>query len=41
MYLMAVDNPDWFCEKWTVDDTKDKNGKPIVTRDDIEAEKRE
>ena len=34
LYCMAQDNPDWFCQKLTVDDTH------VLNHDDIEAQRR-
>ncbi|MCK5020332.1 MAG: hypothetical protein KAS32_25060 [Candidatus Peribacteraceae bacterium] len=38
---MAENNPDWFFQKLTVDDTKRPNGTPVITPEDIDAEHRE
>lgn len=35
MYLMAKKNPDWFCQKLTVDDTN------VITKEEIEKERNE
>ena len=35
LYLMAKNNPDWFCQKLTVDDTG------VISKEDIEKERRE
>jgi hypothetical protein len=44
LYQMAKENPDWFCEVLTVEDTERisrANGDPVpVTKDDIEAERK-
>jgi phage terminase large subunit len=41
LYQMAIDNPDWFVSRLTVDDTKRDDGLPIITPDMIESERRE
>jgi len=41
LYEMACNNPDWFVSKQTVDDTKRPDGKPVITPEMIEAERRE
>jgi len=41
LYDMAKDNPDWYCQKLTVDDTKRENGLPIISPSDIMAERAE
>lgn len=40
MYFMAKDNPEWFSQLLTVDDTKDEWGNPLVSAMDIEEERR-
>lgn len=35
LFLMAKNNPEWFCQKLTIDDTK------VITEDDIEKERKE
>ncbi len=40
LYRMAQQDPDWYCSKFTVDDTKDDQGKPVITREQIESERR-
>ena len=37
MYDMAIDNPSWFCQLLTVDDTTDFNGKPIFSKEKIQS----
>ncbi len=32
LYLKAQNNPDWYCEKLTIDDTKRPNGEPVITK---------
>jgi len=39
MYRTAKKDPSWFSELLTVDDTRRHDGKPIVTRADIESER--
>jgi hypothetical protein len=39
IYDMASNNPDWFCEKLTIDDTKRPDGKPVITHAQIDAER--
>ena len=41
LYEMALSNPDWFCEKLTINDTVREDGAPIITLDDIKAERAE
>lgn len=41
LYMMAKDNPEWFCEILTINDTMRENGEPIITAADIEAERAE
>lgn len=41
LYDMAINNPDWFCEKLTIDDTMREDGTPVITKADIERERRE
>jgi len=38
LYQMAKDNPDWFCELLTIEDTKREDGTPIVSRAQFEEE---
>jgi len=40
LYRMAKNDPAWYCSRFTVDDTKDDNGKPVITREQIESERR-
>jgi hypothetical protein len=40
LYRMAQQDPDWYCSKFTVDDTKDDQGKPVISREQIESERR-
>ena len=40
MFNMAKDNEEWFCKRLTVNDTKDENGEPIVSKKDIEDERK-
>jgi hypothetical protein len=40
MYNQNEDNPNWFCEMLTVDDTVREDGSPIMTPEDIEEERR-
>jgi hypothetical protein len=39
-YINAIDNPNWFVRKLTVDDTKKEDGSPVITLEDIEKERR-
>lgn len=39
LYQMAKNNPDWFAENLTVDDTRTDDGRPLVTQEDIQAER--
>lgn len=41
LYDMAKDNPDWFCERLTVDDTHRENGELVISPEDIGRERRE
>lgn len=41
LYNMAQLNPDWFCEKLTVDNTRRPDGSPVITPEDIEKERAE
>lgn len=41
MHRMAENNPDWFAETLTVADTTDHQGRPIISQETIEAERRE
>jgi len=41
LYNMAVNNPDWFVSKLSVDDTKRPDGTPVITPEMIEAERLE
>jgi len=41
LYDMAKNNPDWYCSLLTVDDTKRENGLPIISPQDIMAERAE
>lgn len=38
--LANADNPKWFCQKLTVDDTKDNEGSPIFSAEQIEDERK-
>lgn len=40
LYKMARADPDWYCSLFTVDDTRDANGQPIISREQIESERR-
>ena len=39
MYNMAKQNPNWYCQRLTIDDTKKEDGTPVVTKEYIEEEK--
>lgn len=39
LYDMALTNPDWFCELLTVLDTKKPDDTPVISLEDIEAER--
>lgn len=39
IYDMALKNPDWFCQKLTVEDTTNENGIRIISDADIESER--
>tara|TARA_Y100000310_G_C20695027_1_gene825057 strand:- start:301 stop:1635 length:1335 start_codon:yes stop_codon:yes gene_type:complete len=41
LYLMAKDNPDWFCQLLTVDDTRRPDGTPVITQEEIDQQRRE
>lgn len=41
MVQRLKNNPDWYVDVRTIDDTVDNNGKPILTLDDIQAERDE
>lgn len=41
LYKMAKDNPDWYCEMLTVDDTKRADGTPVIGPEIIQAERDE
>lgn len=41
LYDMAKDNPDWFCERLTIADTMREDGTPVITKEDIDRERRE
>ena len=41
LYEMAKNNKDWFCQKLTIDDTRDDLGNPIITKKQIDAERRD
>jgi len=41
LYDTNRDNPDWYCEVLTVKDTKRPDGIPVITQEDIEADRRE
>jgi phage terminase large subunit len=38
LYQMAKDNPRWFCEMLTIDDTERNNGNPVITVQQYEEE---
>lgn len=38
MYEMAKNNPDWFCELLTIEDTKRNDGSPVITQEEYQAE---
>ncbi len=40
LYRMAQQDPAWYCSKFTVDDTKDEAGQPVISREQIESERR-
>lgn len=40
LYDMAKDNPAWFCQMLTVDDTEREKGVPVISEADIEAERK-
>jgi hypothetical protein len=40
LFQHAVNNPQWFVRKHTVDDTKRHDGSPVITPEDIEAERK-
>ena len=40
LFKRNVDNPNWYCRKLTVDDTRDNNGKYIFSPEQIEEERR-
>lgn len=39
LYEMARGNPDWFCELLTIDDTRRRDGSPVVSHDQIDRER--
>ena len=41
LYDMALENPDWFCEKLTILDTKRSDGSPVIPMSEIEKLRRE
>ena len=41
LYDTNKDNPDWYAELLTVNDTKRPDGSPVITIEDIEADRRE
>lgn len=41
LYDMAKDNPDWYAEVLTVRDTFREDGRPVVSEEDIDADRRE
>jgi len=41
LYKMALENRDWFSELLTIDDTFLPNGRPVVTRDMVQADREE
>lgn len=40
LYKMAARDPAWYCSLFTVDDTKDSQGQPVMSRDQIDSERR-
>ena len=40
MYNMAKQNPNWYCQRLTIDDTKKEDGTPVVSQEFIEEERR-
>ncbi len=38
LYSMAKDNPDWFCELLTIEDTERNDGSPLITVEQFEQE---
>lgn len=40
LFDMAKDNPAWFCQMLTVDDTEREKGVPVISAADIEAERK-
>lgn len=41
LYLMAKNNPNWYCQLLTVKDTKKADGTPVVSEKDIEEDRKE
>jgi hypothetical protein len=41
LYQRVKNNPDWFCSRLTIDDTRDWDGAPIMTAADVERERLE
>lgn len=41
LYDMAANNPEWFCQKLTIADTRREDGTPVITQADIDADRRE
>ena len=39
LYEMAKDNPDWYCNKLTIEDTKRPDGSPVVSQAMVQAER--
>lgn len=39
-YQMAMDNPDWFVRKLTIEDTFREDGTPVITQEQVEEERR-
>lgn len=39
LYQMAKDNPQWFCQLLTVDDTKRPDGEPVISENIIQGER--
>lgn len=39
LYRAVKDNPDWFCEVLTIDQTEDEEGNALITQEDIQAER--
>lgn len=41
LYLMAKSNPDWYCQKLTVENTFREDGRRVITDEDLDAERAE